>query len=1031
VGSTALSTRLDPEDMREIISAYHRCCAEQITGAGGFVAKYMGDGVLAYFGYPLANEDDAEQAVQAALAVIHAVPKLQLIHNAALQVRIGIATGMVVVGDLVGQGEAQERGVVGETPNLAARLQALAEPGRVVISEGTRRLTRGLFEYHDLGRISLKGLIDPVQAWQVLGARAVQGRFEAQHEASLTPLVGRDEELDLLLRRWRQASSGEGRVVLLAGEPGIGKSRLVVALEERLKSEPRTRLLYFCSPHHQDSSFFPVAAQLERAAGFERSDVPDAKLSKLESMLVTPSGRERDIQLVAELLSIPTADRYPSLDWSPRRKKEETLEALLRQLDVLSRLKPVFMIYEDVHWIDPSSRELLDMIVERVASLPVLLVITFRPSFQPPWTGPAHVSTLSLSRLSRREGAALAALVASDSHLPNDIAADIVERTDGIPLFVEELTKAVLEAGAHEDRREIVTKAPPAVPTTLHASLVARLDHLGPRAKEIAQVAAVIGREFSYEVLAPVAQKTDDDLQSALGRLRDAGLLFCRGTPPRATFFFKHALVRDAAYGTLLRRKRQLLHARIASVLKERFPDVIDQQPELLAQHWTEAGSTKEAIAYWIKAGRLSHIRSALVEAMAQLRKGLALLPSLVDSPMRSRQELELQSLLGLTIFFANGDAAPEAGEAFLKARACCDQLGDKSSLGELLQLQGSHHLARAEFTIAHRIAEELLHEAREHNHAAHEVHAHQCMGRSLHFLGAFTAAVEHFEDALKVRVPDMRDEPLWYMRDETVWHLPVSGSRLVALQHLPIDLILLGYPDQAAARSAQGLRFARKFRHPHLLAVMLSTAAAVERVRGADQTALNYATEVAAIGTEQRFPLCVALADLHRASILSARGEITEGLALARQASANFAAIAQSSGQTWRLLELAYCCERAGQIDEALELLSAALERANTTEERCVESELYRRRAEWLLVHHRATQGETEGYYQRALTIARTQQAKFWELRTSLSLAGLLRDQGKRTEARDLLAPVYGWFTEGFDTPLLQNAKALLDQLG
>jgi class 3 adenylate cyclase len=521
VGSTALSSRLDPEDMREIIGAYHRCCAEQIIKSGGFVAKYMGDGILGYFGYPQAHEDDAERAVRAALTVIEAVPKLNPGHDAVLRVRAGIATGLVVVGDLIGEGVAQEHGIVGDTPNLAARLQALAEPGQVVISLGTRRLTGGQFEYRDLGRVTLKGLADPVQAWQVTGTSAMQSRFEAQHETSLTPLVGREEELELLLRRWRQAANGEGCVVLLSGEPGIGKSRLTVALEEQLQGEPRTRLRYFCSPHHTDSAFYPVIAQVERAAAFERQDAPETKLDKLVS-LFAPSSQDSDIQLVAQLLSIPTGDRYAPLNVSPQRKKEKTFEALLRQLEMLSRQRPVLLLYEDVHWIDPSSRELLDMTVERVASLPVLLIITFRPEFQPSWTGQAHVSTLNLSRLGRREGTALVQRVAGNNPLPDDIMAEIVERTDGVPLFVEELTKAVLEAGPHdEDAARSVSTAPLpalAVPATLHASLMARLDRLGPAAKEVAQIGAAIGREFSYELLSPVAERSDGELRGAVSR---------------------------------------------------------------------------------------------------------------------------------------------------------------------------------------------------------------------------------------------------------------------------------------------------------------------------------------------------------------------------------------------------------------------------------------------------------------------------------------------------------------------------------
>jgi class 3 adenylate cyclase len=523
VGSTALSARLDPEDMREIIGSYHRCCAEQITKGGGFVAKYLGDGVLAYFGYSQAHEDDAERAVRAGLELIEAVPTLRAGHDATLEVRVGIATGLVVVGDLIGEGAAQEQGVVGETPNVAARLQALAEPSQVVISQSSRRLTGGLFEYCDLGRVTLKGLADTVQAWQVTGASAVQSRFEAKHEASLTPLVGREEELELLLRRWQRAKCGEGQVVLLSGEPGIGKSRLTVALQERLQAEPHTRLRLFCSPHHQDSAFYPTIMQLERAAGFERQDTPEAKFDKLASLLGSSSGQEIDTQLLAELLSIPTGTRYAPLDWSPQRKKARTFEALLKQLESLAGQRPVLLVYEDVHWIDPTSRELLDLVIERVRRWPVLLLITFRPEFQPPWIGQPYVTTMALNRLDLRDGTALVQRIAGNRALSVEVVNEIVDRTDGIPLFVEELTKAVIEAG---DSHVIgaVTSAPmrgSEVPATLHASLMARLDRLGPAAKGVAQLGAAIGRDFVHELLSAVARQPDTELQATIARLVD------------------------------------------------------------------------------------------------------------------------------------------------------------------------------------------------------------------------------------------------------------------------------------------------------------------------------------------------------------------------------------------------------------------------------------------------------------------------------------------------------------------------------
>ena len=580
VGSTALSARLDPEDLREVISAYQKCVAETVRRFGGFVAKYMGDGVLVYFGYPQAHEDDAERAVRAGLELVAAVGALKT--HAPLQTRVGIATGLVVVGDLIGSGEAQERGIVGETPNLAARLQGVAEPNSVVIAESTRKLVGNLFELEDLGAQDLKGIAGPVGAWVALRTSSVESRFEAFHAGGVTELVGRDEELDLLVRRWHQAKSGEGRVVLISGEPGIGKSRLTAALSEAIEGEPLTRLRYFCSPHHQDSALYPFIVQLERAAGFARDDTAVQKLGKLRGLLASGARGDDEIELLAELLSLPSS--AADLNLSPQRKRQKLFEAFLHQLEALARARPVLMVFEDAHWIDPSSRELLDLIFDRVPGLDVLLVVTFRPEFQHGWSGQPHVSMLALNRLGEGDGVALVERLAGNAGLSHEIVEEIVERADGVPLFVEELTKAVLESADRDNRVAAVLGTSPlpnlAIPATLHASLIARLDRLGPVAKEVAQIGAVIGREFAYELIAPVAQRPEKQLQAALDQLGDAGLLFCRGTAPHASYLFKHALVQDAAYSTLLRGRRQELHAGVAAALEGHFADLVERQPE-------------------------------------------------------------------------------------------------------------------------------------------------------------------------------------------------------------------------------------------------------------------------------------------------------------------------------------------------------------------------------------------------------------------------------------------------------------------
>ena len=624
---------MDPEDLREIISAYQKCVAETVGRFGGFVAKYMGDGVLVYFGYPQAHEDDAERAVRAGLELIAAVSALKA--PVSLQTRVGIATGLVVVGDLIGTGSAQEQAVVGETPNLASRLQGIAEPNTVVIAEDTRSLLGSLFELQDLGAKELKGIAEPVRAYAALRASVVESRFEALHGAVLTALVGREEELELLLRRWIRAKSGEGQVVLLSGEAGIGKSRLTAALLERLADEPHTRLRYFCSPQHTDSALYPVISQMERATGFVHDDTARNRLGKLDAVLAQTSTSTGDAALFANLLSLPNDGRYPKHDLTPEQRRQRTLSALVSQLEALARQNAVLMIFEDAHWTDPTSLELFGRIVDRIPSLRVLLIVTFRPEFEPPWIGRPYVTALTINRLGEREILALIEGVIGNKSLPANIRQDIIERTDGIPLFVEEMTKAVLEAESQRAVEHLAAAVPSsalAVPASLQASLMARLDRLGP-AKEVAQIGAAIGREFSHALLAAVVRKPEAEFVSALDRLIDAGLMFRQGTPPHATYLFKHALVQDAAYGTLLREHRRALHVRIAETLEDQFAEIAENQPELLAHHFTEAGLIEKAAGFWGKAGQRSLERSALVEAVEQLTRALAQIATLPATP--------------------------------------------------------------------------------------------------------------------------------------------------------------------------------------------------------------------------------------------------------------------------------------------------------------------------------------------------------------------------------------------------------------
>jgi class 3 adenylate cyclase/predicted ATPase len=1021
VGSTELSSRLDPEDLRDLIAAYHRAVGETIAGFDGFVAKYMGDGVLIYFGYPRAHEDDAERAVRAGLGLIDAVGRLD-VKSVKLQARVGIATGLVVVGDLIGEGSAQEQSVVGETPNLAARLQALAEPDAVVIAAGTRRLVGDLFEYRDLGAVEVKGIAPPVSAWQVLRPSVVASRFEALRGSALSPLVGRDEELDLLLRRWARAKAGDGQVVLISGEAGLGKSRITAAPGERLQAEAHIRLRYFCSPYHQDSALFPFIDQLGRVSGFARDDPPATRLEKLEAVLARAAPSDEDVAFLADLMSLPGSERHPLPNLSPQRKKERTLEALIRQLEGLARHQPVVMVFEDVHWIDPTSRELLDLTIERIRRLPILLIITFRPEFQEAWSGAAHVSTLLLNRLDAGEGTVLAETVAGKA-LPDEVVTYIAARTDGVPLFVEELTRAVLESGLVRDEGDRYALDRPlpsfAIPPSLHASLLARLDRLGPTVKEIAQIGAAIGRDFSYELLAVVAQRGEVELQDALYRLTDAGLIFQRGALPDATFLFKHALVQDAAYSTLLRGARHELHAQIARALETRFSEVVESQPEILAQHYAEAGLVQKSVAYWGKAGRRSAAGSAMAEAAAQLQKGLDQLALLPDSPERQRQELEFLSASGAVLRAVKGVAAPETGDAYARARELWEQLGSPSEFLEVPFGQSRYHMFRGELDVAQRLDEELLRLSHQRNGSAGLVLAYLSSGRTVFFVARFARSQSYLEEALALYDP---------ISHGSLVHQAGVDPQAASRAFLAIVLFCLGFPDRALAQSNAAIAAARRLAHPPSLASSLSLGAILLSLADDNGVLEERVDQLVALTTDQGFPFYREQGTIHRGWVKVKNGDAMEGISLLRSGSADYRTTGAEAWMPHHIALLARACEIAGHVAEGLTLLDEALHMVERTGERWPEAELNRHKGQLLL-----RQGQTEAaeeLYCKALSIAEEQGAKLWELRAAVSLARLRRDQRRHAEARDLLAPVYGWFTEGFDTPDLKEAKALLDAL-
>jgi class 3 adenylate cyclase/predicted ATPase len=1020
VGSTALSARLDPEDLREIMVAYQRTVAEIVRVSEGFVARYMGDGVLTYFGYPNAHEDDAERAIRTGLAVIDAVGCLD-VGSVRLNARVGIATGLVVVGDLIGEGSAQEQSVVGETPNLAARLQALAEPGAVVVAASTLRLVGNLFEYRELGSFKVNGIAAPVPVWQVLRPRAVTSRFEALHGTALSPLIGRDEEIDLLLRRWARAKTGDGQVVLISGEPGIGKSRIAAELVKRLHAEPHLALHYFCSPYHQDRALFPIIEQLGRASGFGNDDPSAVKLEKLKTLLARAP--DDDLDFFADLLSLPALRRQQLADLSPQQKKERTLETWIRHLEGLARRQPVVAVFEDAHWMDPTSRELLDLAVERVRSLAVLLVVTFRPEFQPPRIGQPQVTMLVLNRLDRRDRSALVEHIAGSKPLPDEVVDQIADRTDGVPLFVEELTKSVLESGIlreQADRYVLEHTLPPfAIPTTLQDSLMARLDRLAS-VRLVAQIGAAIGREFSYALLRAVSPISEGELEAALARLVASELVFQRGAPPDSIYTFKHALVQDTAHGSLLRSYRQQLHAQIAAALEAHSPELIDSEPELLARHYAEAGIIEKSVAHWARAGQKSAARSAMAEAAAQFQKGLKQLELLPENPERQRQELELWSSLGAALRFFKGQASPEMGHAFARARELWEQLGSPSQFLHIPYGQSRHHAFRGESDLAHRLDGDLLRLSRQRNDSAGVVLGNDCSGRDLLLAGRFASSRTHFEEVLVLYDP---------ISHRSLVNQTGSYPHVISRGYLSIALFCLGFPDLALAQSNAAIAEAQRLAHPPTLTVTLSTDSRLLSLAGENAALDERTSQLIAVATEQSFPLYRSLGMIYSGWAKINAGDLLAGISLLRSGSSAYSATGAKTRTSYHFALLAKAYEIAGQVEEALLLLDEAMQVAEGIGERWYVSELYRHKGQLML--RQGNPEAAEDLYRQALATAKNQEAKLWELRAAVSLARLGRDRGRRSEAYDFLASVYNWFSEGFGTQDLRSAKMLLDQLG
>jgi class 3 adenylate cyclase/tetratricopeptide (TPR) repeat protein len=1011
VGSTALSARLDPEDLRDVIRSYHAAVADIVHAQGGFVAQYLGDGALVYFGFPVAHEDDAERAVRAALLLRDAGGKLEP-KGTRLEVRCGLATGLVVVGDHAGASEAShEPQVMGETPNRAARLQALSEPGGIIIDAATRRLLGRMFNLAEREPARLKGFETPVASWNVLGAGTIDSRFEALRSAE-TPLIGREEELQLLLRRWQQAKAGRGRLIMIAGEPGLGKSRLVSAFEERVKSKGRIELRYFCSPQHTSTALYPITKHLMRSAGFGQDDTPDEKMGKLRRLLPNPE----HLRFVADLLSLPAEPNSAIDELAPQEKRQKLFAALLSRVKAMSQKAPVFILIDDAHWIDPTSHELLDLFLTKIDRMPVLAIITCRTEFQPAWIGQPNVTVLTLNRLAAEDCAALVRTLMAHRQFSAEMIEEIVERTDGIPLFAEELSKAVMDTGNLASLQR-ASGGQLQVPATLHASLIARLDHLGSEARETAQAGSVIGREFSYQLLIRMLRESGvahhQRIDAALEALVESGLVFVRGAPPDASYTFKHALVQDTAYSTLLRTQRQRLHAALGPIMAEDA----SVAPEVLAYHFAQAGEQEQAAEYWFKAGEAANERSANSEAIRSFQNALKIISSLSETRERKLKALEIISALCNPLIVAKW-LMPETTETIIRAAKLAEEL-EVTPPAVVLYHQWLYTFGSSNHDESLRLAKLF----RKEGGPELQTRAETCIANSLYMSGAsLETALDHIENAFSAYDRRINSKQRFHYTYE---------PRCVALSTQSLQLTLRGLFDQARAAEAESVRYAAEFDHPQTtglsLAYKLLRGELQRDYRERDET-VNALAEHAA---EHKIVFWSLWANIFAGFAKAAEGAPLEGIQMMDHSLQVFADMRFTYFRSYVLGMKAKAYETMADFENALASVAEGIAFAKDGGERVVLSDLIRLSGDLLIAQSSGSRTqEAESLFVEAIAIAQAQGSKLHELRAATSLARLWQRQGRHAESRDVLHPVYSWFREAPGSPDLLGARVVLDAL-
>jgi class 3 adenylate cyclase/tetratricopeptide (TPR) repeat protein len=1026
--STALAGRLDTEIFRDVILAYQQACTRSVERYEGYVARFFGDGMLVYFGYPHAHEDDAERAIHAGLEVLREMDAVgeeqRRTRDIELSVRIGIATGPVVVGDIVGEGASQESTVLGETPNLAARLQALAGGNQIVVAPATHRLAGGAFEYQDLGPQSLKGIDEPVNAWQVVGTQDQGSRFEAAHGKHLAPLIGRDEERDMLLRRWRLAADGAGQVVLVSGEAGIGKSRLARGLREHLADQPHTVLNYQCSPYHVSSALHPIINQLERAAGFSSEDAPESKLDKLEHLLGQSSDQfEHAACLLAALLGLPGAERYGSVDLTPEQQKDQTLVVLVEQLEGLASRRPVLMVFEDMHWVDPTTLELLDLMVDRIPAHPVLALLTHRPDLTPTWTGEAHVTSIALTKLGPENCTSLVSAVTGDRALPDEVLREIVKKTDGVPLFVEELTKTVIESGMlrAETARYVLDQPLPAlaIPATLQDSLMARLDRLAS-VKDIAQIGAVIGREFGHQLLEAVAGLSPSVLSDGLAKLAEAGLVFRRGTPPHASYLFKHALIQDTAYASLLKSRRQQLHGKIASVLETRFPALTGSQPELAAHHLGQAGLTARAIEYWQRASALARSRSAMHEAYSHLGTALAAQKTLPQTDENRRLRLDLLIERITPIIAVKSYSSPEMAELYEDAMSVYRTIGDDTpQIFPIIYAGWAYELTVGRTTEALERAREFLTSAERQRARIPTLMGRRLCGAVMVMDRAAVEGCRYLEQVLEELDEELSDQIGF-----------VFGQDMLAAAntYYAFGLCALGKFEQARQRMESALDRAARLENPLTIAYVNGHVGLLfAEMRDDAGLTRCIATMESTLG-EHPMPIWVL-------SLEYLRGV----KALVEERNDTAAALIENSMTTserlgfgyWRATSegsLARARLAQAQHERALECVSRGLAAIDRGADAWIEPELYRIRGD-ILAAWGQPRAEIEDSYQEAISKAGTYPHRLYELRAALGLARHWEADGRVEESMELLDSVCASIPQPGDIREMRTAREMLSE--